>query len=166
MAGGGDQTADLAAGLGTRLRRLLAMVDGDVQHLYDEIGLPFRPRFYPVAALLLDTGAASVGEIGLAAGVSQPAATQTIGEMRRLGLVRAVAGTDRRCREVELTAEGRAVAARLVPVWRAIADAAARLDDELPGGLASALDAAAEALERRSFHARIRDSLADRKEDK
>src|SRR5688572_18478370 len=108
---------NLTAGLGTRLRRLLAMVDGDVQLVYDEIGLPFRPRFYPVAALLLDDGPTAVGEIARAAGVSQPAATQTIGEMRRLGLVRMAAGADRRSRRVELTAEGRRVATRLVPVW-------------------------------------------------
>ena len=50
-------------GLGTRLRLLLAALDGELQALYDALGEPFRPRFYPVARHLHARGGDTVGEL-------------------------------------------------------------------------------------------------------
>lgn len=141
--------------LGTRLRTLLAMLDGDVEALYARIGTPFRPRFYPVVARLLEAGTATVGELASAAGVSQPAVTQTLGEMEKLGLIDVSVASDRRSRSIALSEGGQATARKLLPLWLAIDAAANELDRELPNALSATLDAALGALGRESFLDRI-----------
>lgn len=136
-----------------KLRRLIAMLDGDVQALYDNMDVPFRPRFYPLVQLLLRDGQASVGELAAATGVTQPAATQTISEMKRQGLLAEVPGPDKRARLLRLTRAGKALAKRLEPVWAATHEAARRLNVEVP--LEEVIDAALQGLERRPFRERI-----------
>src|SRR5687767_729906 len=119
--------------LGSKLRRLLARLDGDVQAVYDEMGVAFRPRFFPIVQLLLRNNSCSIVELANCIGVSQPAATQTVTEMKRLGLLSSAKSADRRQRPVQLTASGRELADRLRPVWEAAEGAAAALDAELQG---------------------------------
>lgn len=151
----------MKTGLGTKLRKLLAELDGDVQAVYEELDTPFRPRFYPIVRFLLEEKQASVGGIAEAIGVTQPAATQTINEMKRRGLLEVESGPDRRSRTVRLTKDGRQLADRLRPVWAAVHRAAANLDADLPLGLEEILDAALSALRRRRFRARILKELGD-----
>ena len=139
-------------GLGMQLRLLLAALDGELQALYDTLGEPFRPRFYPVARHLRAQGSGTVGELAARTGVSQPAMTQTLAEMRARGLV----ATDAPGRRVLLTEEGEALCARLAPVWRAVEAAAAELDRELPAPLGKTAAAALARLAERPFGERIR----------
>jgi MarR family transcriptional regulator, organic hydroperoxide resistance regulator len=141
--------------LGTRLRTLLAMLDGDVEELYARSGSSFRPRFYPVVTHLLERGEATVGELAKAAGVSQPAITQTVGEMEKLGLVDVSVAKDRRSRMIALSVAGEVTARELVPLWLAIDAAAEELDRELPHSLSAILDAAISALDQERFFDRI-----------
>ncbi|WP_196491542.1 MarR family winged helix-turn-helix transcriptional regulator [Erythrobacter donghaensis] len=145
----------LSSRLGTRLRALLAMLDGDVEALYARLGTPFRPRFYPVVSHLLAAGSATVGELAGAAGVSQPAITQTLSEMEKLGLIDVSVADDRRVRSVALSQAGAATAGELAPMWLAIDDAADELDRELPYALSAILDAASDALRKERFLDRI-----------
>ena len=155
-----------ATGLGTQLRRLLAHLDGEVQHAYDRLGVPFRPRFYPVVQLLLDVESAGINEIASLTGVSQPAATQTVNDMKKSGIMEAGPGRDRRSRAVRLTPEGRSLAARLGPIWQAVGTAAAGLDRELPIPLSTLVAAALEALERQPFGERIATQLKEERTGK
>lgn len=155
-----ERTDDLT-GLGTILRRLLAALDGDVQKVYDSLGVPFRPRFFPVVQHLRAHGATQVGALSEHVGVSQPAITQTLAEMRAAGLVSSATGGDRRARLVRLTDEGEALSDRLEPVWRSIHRAATTLDAELPMPLRIVLSTALDRLETEPFHARIRQQLED-----
>ncbi len=150
-----------AAGLGTLLRLLIAKLDGDVQSLYDDLELPFRPRFFPIFQQLLEAGPAPVSSLARATGVSQPAATQTIGEMSRLGLVETSAGADARERLIRLSGDGAKLAERLKPLWEAVADAARELDRELPHPLSDTLMASLEALARTPFKERIQGKIDD-----
>src|SRR5687768_11894345 len=104
-------------GLGSRLRTLLAILDDDVQAIYDERGLDYRPRFFPVVQVLLTQDSCSIGELALRMAVSQPAVTQTVNEMKRLGLLSAADSDDKRQRPVRLTAAGKELAHALQPVW-------------------------------------------------
>ena len=79
-------------GLGTRLRCLLADLDGAVQAEYDRRGAAFRPKYHPVVRRLLARPAESTGALAASAGVSQPAMTQTLREMTRAGLVAVAPG--------------------------------------------------------------------------
>jgi DNA-binding MarR family transcriptional regulator len=148
----------MLVGLGARLRRLITSLDGDVQAVYDELGVDFRPRFFPVVQLLM-RGDAMVGAIAAGISVSQPAATQTLQEMRKAGLVEISRGRDARSRRVALTGQGQRIAERLAPVWAAIGRAADALDAELPNSLSGTVDQALAALERIPFRARISKEL-------
>lgn len=148
-----------APSLGTQLRLLLAKLDGDVQSIYADRGETFRPRFFPVVQQLLNHGPMSVSAMAETVAVSQPAMTQTLTEMRRLGLIAQRPASDGRQRRVELTAKGRNSAERLRPIWQAVDTAAAELDSELPCGLSAVVAAALGALERESFKGRIKERL-------
>jgi DNA-binding MarR family transcriptional regulator len=147
--------------LGTQLRLLTARLDGDVQALYDELGAAFRPRFFPIVQHLLRSGAAPVSTLARATGVSQPAATQTIGEMARLGLVELSPGQDARERLVALSPAGLELVDRLQPLWDAIAEAARQLDRDLPHPLSKLLSSTLDALDREPFADRIRSNMQD-----
>jgi DNA-binding MarR family transcriptional regulator len=150
--------SELGIGLGSKLRQLVARLDRAVQQIYDEVDVGFRPRFYPVVRLLLQ-GPQNVNAIAEHVGVSQPAMTQTLGEMRKLRLTGAKAGADRRLQLICLTARGRAVAETLEPVWGATHRAATKLESELSARLGEVIDQALRALDRRPFCQRIRTEL-------
>jgi DNA-binding MarR family transcriptional regulator len=75
------------AGLGTQLRHLIELLDGAVGAAYEEAGLDYHPRYTPIMRALIDKEALTLGEIASRAGITQPAATQTVGLMAREGLV-------------------------------------------------------------------------------
>jgi DNA-binding MarR family transcriptional regulator len=145
-----------AIGLGTLLRHLLELLDGDVQRAYDELGLDYRPRYTPVVAALLDLGPSSIQDIARAAGITHSAASQTVAQMAEKGLVRLRPGRDLRHRVVHVGTKLEQMLPALRRQWTAAAAAAAALDAELPSGLAEVARAAIEALERVPFRARMR----------
>ena len=143
-------------GLGTQLRRVTASLDGDVQALYDELGVPFRPRFFPIVQHLLANGATAVSALARVTGVSQPAATQTVAEMAKVGLVAVAGGADARERLVRLTPAGLRLTEQLGVLWNAVSAAATELDSELPQPLSTTLSSTLAALAREPFKDRIR----------
>jgi len=146
-------------GLGTQLRALMTKLDGDVQTIYDEAGLPFRPRFFPIVQHLLGHGPATVTALARAIGVSQPAATQTLREMAKLGLVDGQAGADARERLIGLSDRGAELADQLTPIWNAVREAAEELDRQLPHPLSQTVQSALAALDNEPFRERIRRRL-------
>lgn len=143
-------------GLGTQLRHLIDLLDGDVAASYDEAGLQYRPRYTPVMRVLDQHGSASIGEIAAFAGITQPAATQTVALMKKEGLVAIVAGADARQRVVTLSEQGRVMLPQLKQCWAATAAAAASLDADLDVPLSRILADAIAALETTPFSERIR----------
>lgn len=143
-------------GLGTQLRHLLELLDGAVAETYAEQSLPYRPRYTPVMRALIAAEPLSISEIAEGAGITQPAATQTIGLMIRDGLVSSAPGADARQRMIHLTAAGKSLLPSLQASWRATAAAAGELDTELSSPLSKALAEAIAALEREPFQQRLR----------
>jgi MarR family transcriptional regulator, organic hydroperoxide resistance regulator len=148
-----------SVGLGTKLRKLLALLDGDVQQLYIESASQFRPKYFPVVSMLLSEAEQDVLTLAAAAQVTQPAMTQTLQEMEQAGLIVLRPGEDRRQRLVSLTRFGKAEAERLVPLWEAVSRAAVALDRELSASLSGTVEEALMALERKSFRSRIREEM-------
>ena len=147
-------------GLGTQLRHLIELLDGAVAAAYAEEGIDYRPRYTPVMRVLAN-GACCVGEIAATAGITQPAATQTVALMLKHELVTtAPSPTDARQKIVRLSARGQALLPRLQRCWSATAAAAASLDADLPHPLSATLAQAIAALEQRPFGARIRAARA------
>ena len=143
-------------GLGTQLRHLLELLDGAVAQAYKDAGLAYRPRYTPVMRVLAECEHATIGQIAAAAGITQPAATQTVALMKREGLVSVEPGRDGRHRAVRLSAHGRALLVPLSQCWDATKSAADSLDRELAFPLSQCLAAAICALEAKPFGVRIR----------
>lgn len=147
-------------GLGTQLRHLTELLDGDVAQAYVDAGLDYRPRYTPVMRVLAQETSASVGRIAQGAGISQPAATQTIALMKKEGLVTVGSGADGRERVVRLSAAGQRMLPKLMECWAATKAAAEGLDAALPYPLSQCLADAIQALEAEPFGERIRKARA------
>ncbi|MCM2565026.1 MarR family winged helix-turn-helix transcriptional regulator [Janthinobacterium kumbetense] len=153
-------------GLGTQLRHLIELLDGAVEQAYVDAGLDYRPRYTPVMRVLAEQASATVGELAALAGLTQPAATQTVALMVKKGLLTVAAGgADGRQRVVRLSATGETLLPRLRVCWQATKSAADSLDAELAFPLSACLGQAIAVLETRSFGARIRDANLQRLRD-
>ena len=151
--------------LGTRLRHALELMDGDVARACADLGLvDYRPRYSPVLRVLVAGGPASIRELAEATGVTHSAASQTVAQLRRAGLVALAAGTDARQRIVRLTPKARRLLPAIEAEWAATSAAAAQLDAELPYPLSTLVEALHEALRRRPFRQRIADAAATARE--
>jgi DNA-binding MarR family transcriptional regulator len=145
------------AAVGTLLRHVLELLDGDVAVVQEERGLTgYRPRYSPLVRVLRDRGPLSVRELAAETGVTHSAASQTAAQMARAGLVTHTTDPrDARRRLVELTPAARALLPRIEAEWEATATAMAELDTELSMPLAELLAEVAEAVRRRPLRDRI-----------
>ncbi len=147
-----DHNAD---GLGTQLRRLLEMLDGDLELLYREQHAFYAPRYTPVMKALVASEGLTIKDVAASSSISHSAASQTIAKMTKLGLVELDVEGDRRCRRVRLSAEGRALLPWLEERWLATQRAADELDQELAFPLSQLLAEAISRLAARPFRDRI-----------
>jgi DNA-binding MarR family transcriptional regulator len=146
-------------GLGTQLRHLIELLDGAVQQAYTDAGLHYRPRYTPMMRVLAQQQSATIGQLAELAGITQPAATQTVALMKKEGLLLVDAsGEDGRQRVVRLSRQGEALLPRLQACWQATRRAADSLDAELEFPLSECLAQAIAVLEQRSFGDRIHDA--------
>ena len=147
------------AGLGTRMRHLLELLDGDVARLYADLGVPdYRPRYSPVVRALVAFGPLSIRDLASTVGVTHSAASQTAAQMARHGLLTLERGTDARQRIARLTARARALLPLIEAEWAATDAAAAELEAELPAALTEVLISAERAVMSRPMRLRIADA--------
>jgi MarR family transcriptional regulator, organic hydroperoxide resistance regulator len=147
--------------LGTQLRHLIELLDGAVEAAYTDAGLHYRPRYTPVMRALMEAEPLTVGQIAETAGITQPAATQTITLMLGEGLVSAKPGPrDGRQKLIRLTETGRDMLPRLQKCWQATAAAGRSLDGDLPHPLSRLVGQSIDALAAKSFAERIREARA------
>lgn len=144
--------------LGTLLRSLIDLLDGDVEAAYSAAGLAWRPRYTPVLRALRRSGPSPIKTIALEIGVSHSAASQTVSQMAREGLIEMRPGADARERILMLTPATEAMIPALERQQAATNAAAAGLEAELSASLTKVLGEAITALQRRSFGARIADA--------
>lgn len=148
--------SDTLPTLGTLVRSLLERLDSEVEAAYVAAGLAWRPRYTPILRGLLRNGPASIKTLAQGIGVSHSAASQTVSQMAREGLVILKPGADGRERIVVTTPKADAMLPALERQWAATNSAAAQLDAELSFPVSAALAEAIAALDRRPFGARIR----------
>ena len=148
-------------GLGTQLRHLLELLDGAVGLVYEQAGLCYRPRYSPVMRALREAEPLTVTQVAESAGITQPAATQTVGLMVKDGLISAKPGShDGRQRLIHLTSKGREMLPKLETYWEATTHAAAALDADLPFPLGQIVEHAIAALTQKPFESRIAEARA------
>ncbi|RSD25750.1 MarR family transcriptional regulator [Amycolatopsis eburnea] len=150
-------------GLGTRMRHVLEILEGDVARFLADIGLDdYRPRYSPVVRALLARGPLAIRDLAAEMRVTHSAASQTVAQMNRAGLVALEPGADARQRIVSLTAKARDLLPLIEAEWAATTEAAEALEAELPYSLRALLDAIVEALDRKPFRERIGETEAAR----
>ncbi|MFA0813045.1 MarR family winged helix-turn-helix transcriptional regulator [Microbulbifer epialgicus] len=142
--------------LGTQLRHLLELLDGDVAESYKKCGLGnYKPRYTPVMRALMHKGDVTISEVVASTNISQPAVSQTVKDMIKQGLVRVSSGEDARERKIRLTRKGSALIPGLRQQWVATLEAEKSLNAELSVSLPELLGDAIRALEKRSYLARM-----------
>lgn len=139
------------------LRLLLEAMDGEIASLYAERGVTgVRPRFTMPLIRLGRRGPMTIRQLADSLDVTHSAMSQTVGALRREGLVTSAPGySDARTREVALTDRARELVPFLEAEWRATEQAVAELEAELPYAMSQVVRDIEAALARRSFHDRI-----------
>jgi MarR family transcriptional regulator, organic hydroperoxide resistance regulator len=151
-----------AAGLGGRLRRLSERIDREAGRIYKEMGVVFEQRWLGVLDLLSLHGALTVGELADALGVSHVAVSQVRGALAARGLIDFKPhSTDGRKRALYLTPQGKALVARLRPLWTMLDEVAVELNLEA-GNVLQALDRLERALDHESLTDRTARRIAPR----
>lgn len=147
-----DHSSD---GLGTQLRRLVELLDGELETLYRAEHPYYVPRYTPVMKALSTGEPLSIKAIAEQSSVSHSAASQTVTRLKGHGLVKLSPDADRRSRKVTLTEAGRDLLPWLETRWRATTRAAEALDGELTVPLSQVLAEAISRLEDTGFADRI-----------
>lgn len=124
--------------LGTRLRVLSEQMMATVKAFYDQYGLDFEPRAFPLFQLVQRQPGLHVAALAAEIGVSHTAIHALVKPLAEAGLmVLSPAPDDARARQVRLTREGEVLFDRMRPAWAALEQA---LHLALPGsGVAEVL---------------------------
>ena len=158
-------THDYLGGLGalalaSRIRRLLYHLQADGTRVYLDLGLEFKPKWFPVFRLVAERSNATTMELAHALDMAHPSVIAIVEELVERGWVASCQGKeDRRRRELDLTPEGWRAHAELEPVWRAFAEAGHEVTHESGNDFLAALAALEAAIERRSMYERIMERL-------
>lgn len=144
------------------LRLLQASMDADIGRIYSEQQIEgLKPSFVMELLRLHACGPMTIAELAESVQRTHSALSQKVAAMRTAGWVRTVVGDDARTRQVTLTDKARRVVDRLAAEWRATEAALADLEAEIPYPLSQVVTDIERALERKSFHDRIAEKLAE-----
>jgi DNA-binding MarR family transcriptional regulator len=141
-------------GFGELLRYVGELIEQGADAQYRALSLNYRARYTPVLRAL-HAGAQTVTDITARTRLTQGAISQTVALLEADGLVSRHALDDGRKSGIRLTAAGVALVGRLERHWTATFAAIDRLEEEIGYPVRQVLVAAAEALEREDFSARV-----------
>ncbi len=150
-----------ALALASRLKRLSEMMMAEGEALYRDLGIEFRPRWFPAFWSLSKRSPQAVGELAAALGVSHTAVAKIAAELVQAKLIRVVRNGhgDRRRSLYTLTPEGKRALTRLEPIWREIGRAVLEIFTESNGDLLSDLTRFEDAFARKSVADRVREGM-------
>ena len=106
---------------GSRLRRLSEAFLSEINKTYQAAGIEFDASWFPVFYLLSQNDSLSIKELSEATGVSHPAASQLVTNLKSKKLIKTTTCADDGRRQlVQLTKAGRALLEQILPVWEAL----------------------------------------------
>jgi DNA-binding MarR family transcriptional regulator len=144
------------------LRLLQAAMAADIARIYAEAQISdLKPSFVMELLRLHARGPMTITELAKSVQLTHSAVSQKVAAMQAAGWVATTAGPDARSKEVALTAKARRVTGRLAAEWRATEAATAEIEAEIPYPLSRVVTDIEAALERKSFHDRITEKLAN-----
>jgi DNA-binding MarR family transcriptional regulator len=107
--------------LGSRLRRLSESFLSEINKTYQAAGIDFDASWFPVFYLLSKNGSLSIKELSDITGVSHPAASQLVTNLKAKKLLKTTTCADDGRRQlVQLTKAGHTLLAQILPVWEAL----------------------------------------------
>jgi DNA-binding MarR family transcriptional regulator len=120
--------------LGSRLRRLSEAFLSEINRAYQNEGIDFDASWFPAFYLLSKNASLSIKELSDQTGVSHPAASQLIANLKNKKLVATNTCTDDGRRQlVQLTDQGQKLLEQVLPVWEAVTLAMQQLVAGEPG---------------------------------
>ena len=144
------------------LRLLQASMDAEIARVYSEARIEgLKPSFVMELLRLHASGPMTITELAESVDRTHSALSQKVAAMRAAGWVQTIAGDDARSKKVMLTDKARGIVGRLAAEWRATEAAVADIDAEIPYPLSRVVADIEHALERKSFHDRITEKLAE-----
>ena len=143
---------------------LLQQMDAEIERVYADAGFPrVRARFILPLVRLAHLGPMTIRELAAECEVSHSAMSQTVGAMRRAGLVDSSPDpADGRARRVTLTPAAGLVVTLGEAEWAATESAVAELEAETPYPITRVVDDLERALVDRPFGERVRAHLPRR----
>jgi len=149
-----DELGELA--LSTRLMRLSEWTRKDVSDLYQEYGIAFESKWFPVLYILSRKAPLSVMELTEELGYAHPSVIALVKEMEKQKLVRSVPSkTDGRKRMLELTPKAIEWQKKMQPLWDSMRLVAAQIYNNGSSILKAIIDVEA-ALNECSFYDRFK----------
>jgi DNA-binding MarR family transcriptional regulator len=143
------------------LRLLQESMNGDIGRIYTEAQVTgLKPSFVMELLRLHARGPMTITELADSVQRTHSAVSQKVAAMRAAGFVRTAAGTDARTRKITLTTKARKIIGKLAAEWRATEAAVAEIEAEIPYPLSRVVADIEQALQRKSFHDRIAETLA------
>lgn len=140
----------------SRLRRLLNRMVADGERVYREMDFTFKVKWFPVLHLLNKRSPMALTRIAETLDMAHPSIIEVSDDMIREGLLVSRKSTsDRRRRELALTANGRRLCVRLRPVWKAFKQAGDEVNTELGNNFLESLKKLETSMEAQSMYDRI-----------
>ena len=107
--------------LGSRLRRLSEAFLSEINKTYQAAGIEFDASWFPVFYLLSKNESLSIKELSDTTGVSHPAASQLVTNLKNKKLLKTTTSADDGRRQlVQLTKKGHVLLEQILPVWKAL----------------------------------------------
>ena len=148
-----DELGELA--LSTRLMRLSDWTRKDVTKIYQEYGIAFESKWFPVLYILSRKAPLSVMELTEELGYAHPSVIALVKEMEKQKLVRSIPSkTDGRKRMLELTPRAAEWEKKMQPLWDRMRLVAAQIYNNGSSLLKAIMDVEA-ALNECSFYDRF-----------
>jgi len=151
-----------AGAFGTRLRRLSERLDRSVANVYEELGVTFSPRWFPVVRLLATEGPKGITELAKDIGLSHVAISQVSKALIANEICdRSTDPNDQRRNVLRLTPKGKRLTKKLEPVWGAVQDATEDLLGSAAPSFLEGLNNLDAALDQRDMKDRIEARLSE-----
>jgi DNA-binding MarR family transcriptional regulator/RimJ/RimL family protein N-acetyltransferase len=142
--------------IGSRLKRLTMRMNKDVSHIYEELGIDFKARWFPIARLLHLKSPLSITEIADSLNYTHTAIKKFANEMARKGLLDSKQDkNDKRRRLIWLSRKGKKVINSLLPVWKEIHAVTKDLVSSSDPNIIAAIESMEHQLDKKEVYDRI-----------
>ena len=144
--------------LGSRFRKVGEALYQEAVNIFAEAEVDFKPKWFSVFYSILLKQQVSVTELALYIGISHPAVSQIIKELKKAGLVTSITDKkDERRKAIALSKKGEEVASRLRPVWEAVEKVTNQMIIATGYDMIAVMDKFEEQLEQKSLYDRVMD---------